>query len=87
MASVNMHEAKTHLSRLMAKVEQGESITISRSGKPVARLVPIREDGTNLEPFGFLKGQIRALENIKTPFQEEIEEMFYGNPHKFNKGI
>ncbi len=40
MTTVNTHEAKTHLSRLLARVEQGEEIIIARDGKPVARLVP-----------------------------------------------
>ena len=39
MATVNVHEAKTHLSRLLARVEAGEEVTIARNGKPVARLV------------------------------------------------
>ncbi len=39
-ATVNVHDAKTHLSRLLARVEEGEEIVISRAGKPVARLVP-----------------------------------------------
>lgn len=42
MTEVNVHEAKTHLSRLLARVEAGEEILISRAGQPVARLVPAR---------------------------------------------
>lgn len=41
MVQVNVHEAKTHLSRLLARVEAGEEVIISRAGKPVARLVPV----------------------------------------------
>jgi prevent-host-death family protein len=41
--SVNMHEAKTHLSKLVARVEKGEEIVITRAGKPAARLVPVPE--------------------------------------------
>lgn len=40
MATVNIHEAKTHLSQLLTRVENGEKITIARAGKPVAALVP-----------------------------------------------
>ena len=40
MAQVNIHEAKTNFSKLLARVSQGEEITIARNGKPVARLVP-----------------------------------------------
>jgi prevent-host-death family protein len=41
MKTVNIHEAKTHLSRLLAQVEAGEDVVIARDGKPVARLVPV----------------------------------------------
>lgn len=43
--TVNVHEAKTHLSRLLEAVEQGEDVVIARSGKPVARLVPALQRG------------------------------------------
>ena len=45
MATVNVHEAKTHLSRLLAQVEAGEEVTIARNGKPVARLVACKPRG------------------------------------------
>ena len=43
MTTVNVHEAKTNLSRLLAEVEKGAEVTIARAGKPVARLVPVQE--------------------------------------------
>ena len=43
MATVNVHEAKTHLSRLLAQVEAGEEVIIARNGTPVARMVPAHE--------------------------------------------
>ncbi|MBV8199235.1 MAG: type II toxin-antitoxin system Phd/YefM family antitoxin [Acidobacteria bacterium] len=43
MAEINIHEAKTHLSRLLRRVAAGEDIVIARAGKPVARLVPVPE--------------------------------------------
>jgi prevent-host-death family protein len=43
MTEVNIHEAKTHLSRLLRRVAAGEDIVIARAGKPVARLVPVAE--------------------------------------------
>lgn len=56
MATVNIHEAKTHLSQLLARVESGETITIARAGKPLADLVP----HTRMDiAFGGLAGQIR----------------------------
>ncbi len=57
MATVNVHEAKTHLSRLLERVEAGESVTIARAGKPVADLVPHRK--SSAIKFGTMKGKIR----------------------------
>lgn len=55
MSSVNIHEAKTHLSHLLARVENGETITIARAGKPIADLVPhTRADIA----FGALTGRL-----------------------------
>ena len=55
MATVNIHEAKTHLSRLLERVEAGEQITIARAGKPVADLIPhARMDVV----FGGLAGEL-----------------------------
>ena len=55
MSTVNIHDAKTHLSQLLARVEDGETITIARAGKPIADLVPhVRADIV----FGGLQGRI-----------------------------
>jgi len=55
MPTVNIHDAKTHLSQLLARVENGETITIARAGKPVADLVP----HTRVDiAFGILSGRI-----------------------------
>lgn len=57
--SVTVHEAKTHLSRLLEHVEQGEEVVIARGRKPVARLVPIaRAEGGRR--FGTLRGQVKV---------------------------
>jgi prevent-host-death family protein len=45
MKQVNVHEAKTHLSRLLEEVEAGEDVVIARNGRPVARVVPFRTGG------------------------------------------
>jgi prevent-host-death family protein len=47
---VNIHEAKTHLSRLLSKVSQGEEVVIARAGRPIARLLPISNTGTKRLP-------------------------------------
>jgi len=54
---VDMHDAKTHLSRLVERVEAGEEIVISRAGRPVAKLVPIRWDRTPRTP-GIWRGRV-----------------------------
>jgi prevent-host-death family protein len=51
---VNVHEAKTQLSRLLELVEQGETVTIARHGKPVAELVRVKRSGF---PFGIARGE------------------------------
>lgn len=82
--TVNVHEAKTNLSKLLLKVKQGEEVIIANAGKPAARLVPIEPEPAKRR-IGFLKGQFNVPDDIKTPFAEEVEEMFYGNLDKFNR--
>ncbi len=79
MRVVNMHEAKTHLSRLVADAANGEPFVIARAGKPLVKVVAVEEPPKKAaRRFGFLAGQYEAPEDIKTPFKDEIEEMFYG---------
>ena len=63
---VNIHEAKTHLSRLVERVELGEEVVIARAGRPVARLVPI---GRRTQPrvLGNLRGQIWLAPDWDSP--------------------
>jgi prevent-host-death family protein len=56
--TVNIHEAKTHLSRLVERVESGEEIVIARAGRPVARLIPFRTRTSPRVP-GLWRGQVR----------------------------
>ena len=68
--SVNMHEAKTHLSKLVERVEGGEEIVISRAGKPAAKLVPL------VQPKKLGKRKLGGLEGkFKVPSDEEWQEM------------
>ena len=68
-ATVNVHEAKTHLSRLLARVEAGEEIVIARNGKPAARLVACKPRGKRR--FGALKGKIEIGDSFFDPLPEE----------------
>ena len=63
MTTVNVHEAKTQLSRLLARVAGGEEIVIARAGKPVARLLPVQGKGTRRTP-GSLRGRIKLSERF-----------------------
>ncbi len=60
---VNIHEAKTHLSRLLERAAAGEEIIIGKAGRPVARLVPYREDIGPRQP-GSLRGRIWVAEDF-----------------------
>jgi len=61
--TVNVHEAKTHLSRLLEAVERGEDVVIARSGKPVARRVPAVPQGTRRMP-GVWRGRVAIAEDF-----------------------
>jgi prevent-host-death family protein len=65
--TVNIHDAKTHLSRLIERVESGQEIVIARAGRPVARLVPFRSRRDPRVP-----GQWRGLVRI-TPEYDEVD--------------
>ncbi len=75
MKMVNVHEAKTHLSKLLERVSGGEEIVIARSGKPVARLVPYPHPAR--KP-GQLKGKITIGPDFDDPLPEEIMKAFRG---------
>ena len=68
---VNVHEAKTHLSRLLTKVESGEEVTITKAGKPVARLVPIDFNVVKRGP-GTAKGEIIIADHFDDPLPDDL---------------
>ena len=74
--SVNVHEAKTHLSRLLERVEAGEEITLARAGRPVARLVPYRARRAPRQP-GLWKGKVWLADDWDSPeVNAEVAELF-----------
>ncbi|MBX3170223.1 MAG: type II toxin-antitoxin system prevent-host-death family antitoxin [Candidatus Eremiobacteraeota bacterium] len=75
MTIVNVHEAKTRLSELLEKVEQGEDVIIARAGKPVARLQVYR---TGPRKPGFLGPEYRITEDFFRA-DEEIAELFHSS--------
>jgi prevent-host-death family protein len=74
---VNVHEAKTHLSRLLERVEAGEEVVIARAGKPVARLVPVEQSRKRRVPGGW-KGLIVIHDDFDAPLPEDIAAVFRG---------
>lgn len=70
-ATVNVHEAKTHLSRLLERVQHGEEVVIAKAGKPVARLVPI-EPAPGKRPIGRDKGKIWMSDDFDEPLPWQI---------------
>ena len=78
MHSVNMHEAKTHFSRLVESVIQsGEEIVIAKAGKPAARLVPLREGAQRIQ-FGLMQGEIEIGRDFDAPLPQETLATFEG---------
>ena len=77
VAEVNVHEAKTNLSRLLARVEAGEEIVIARAGKPIARLIPI-ETPRPPRRFGLMKDRIAVGADFDDPLPPEIQRYFEG---------
>ncbi len=75
MKQVNVHEAKTHLSRLLGDVASGEEVVIAKAGKPVARLVAI-ETKKKPRQFGALKGKIWISPDFDAPLPDDIAEAF-----------
>jgi prevent-host-death family protein len=73
--TVNVHEAKTHLSRLLERVSEGEEIVIARAGRPVARLVPVEERPQRREP-GSASGRVVIRDDFDAPLPEEVLEAF-----------
>ena len=80
LQQVNMHEAKTHLSRLVERVEGGEEIVISRAGKPAAKLVPVAAGKQGRRKLGVWEGKgfWMASEEEMKEVDREIAEEFYG---------
>jgi prevent-host-death family protein len=76
MKTVNMHEAKTHLSKLVEAAINGEPFVIARAGKPLVKVVMIEEKAPH--PIGFLEGQFEIPVNFDTMFSDEIQAIFEG---------
>jgi prevent-host-death family protein len=73
---VNIHQAKTHLSKLLRKVAMGEEVVIARAGKPIARPVPMNVKPQTKRRLGALKGKIWIAEDFDEMTPEELAECY-----------
>lgn len=79
MTTVNIHEAKTHLSQLVEKAAHGESFIIAKAGKPMVKVTPIDEPRKKrIQRIGFMKGELKVPRDFDRMGSVEIEELFYG---------
>ncbi|MGH7930928.1 MAG: type II toxin-antitoxin system Phd/YefM family antitoxin [Candidatus Binatia bacterium] len=78
MKQVNIHEAKTELSKLVERAEAGEEIVIARAGKPAAKLVPVTKS-RGRRRLGLLDGKFRVPDNFNAPLPESVIRAFEGS--------
>ena len=76
----NIHEAKTHFSRLIERVERGDEVLIARDGRPVARLVPIGKQGASGSRFGALRGRLHVPADFDAPLPPAVLKLFHASP-------
>ncbi len=79
MHTYNIHDAKTHLSKLVEKAAKGESFVIAKAGKPMVRVTALdTPEPSQVRRLGFLAGQITVPDDFNTLGAEEIQELFEG---------
>ncbi len=77
MKTVNIHQAKTQLSKLIEKASKGESFIIAKAGKPVVRVTALSAPtAAQVRRLGFMAGQISVPDDFDRMGQEEIERIF-----------
>lgn len=77
MESINIHQAKTHLSKLVDRAADGHEIVIAKAGKPMARLVPYAAKREPRRP-GALRGKIRVKKDFDAPLSDDLLNEFEG---------
>ncbi len=76
MATVNIHDAKTHFSRLVDQAAAGEEIVIAKAGKPVARLMPLARSQKGKRRLGIAAGKLKIPDDFDQMFADEIAALF-----------
>ncbi|HEX8301532.1 type II toxin-antitoxin system prevent-host-death family antitoxin [Sphingomonas sp.] len=81
MLTVNIHDAKTRLSELIARAVKGEPFVIAKAGKPMVKVTAIdAPEAKKPQRIGAMEGMYNVPDDFDTMFQEEIEGMFYEGP-------
>ncbi|MCP9848807.1 type II toxin-antitoxin system Phd/YefM family antitoxin [Cyanobium sp. Morenito 9A2] len=70
LRQVNVHEAKTQLSRLLQEVEAGQAVVIARAGVPIAQLVPLHRIAPGVAPPGAMRGEITMADDFDRPLDD-----------------
>ena len=79
MRTVDIHEAKTHLSRIVEETAQGETVNIAKAGRPVAKLTALdAPEAGQKRRLGFLRGQIRVPDDFDRMDEVVIQQLFEG---------
>jgi prevent-host-death family protein len=81
MLTVNIHEAKTHLSSLLDRAAKGEPFIIAKAGKPLVKVVPLdAPEADQARRLGFMAGQIEVPDDFDRMGSSEIEQLFCSRP-------
>ena len=79
MLTINIHEAKTHLSRLVEEASQGKSFIIAKAGKPLVKVTPLSEkEQKDEQKLGFMKGELVVPDDFDSMGESEINRLFEG---------
>jgi prevent-host-death family protein len=79
MRTINIHQAKTHLSRLVEEAAKGDSFIIAKAGKPIAKVVPLDASAAPKKSrLGMLAGQIKVPDDFDRMYEDEIVALFEG---------
>ncbi|MYB19059.1 MAG: type II toxin-antitoxin system Phd/YefM family antitoxin [Holophagales bacterium] len=80
MIRLNMHEAKTHLSRYIARVEAGEKILLCRRNEPIAEIRPVAPARKKPRPFGLDRGKFEVPDSFFDPLPDDFIDAFENGP-------
>jgi prevent-host-death family protein len=81
MQTINIHEAKTHLSRLVEEAARGNSFIIAKAGKPMVKVIPLSEEELkSSRRLGFMSGEISVPDDFDSLDADSITELFEGQP-------